>query len=582
MTNRGLKSQSRTIKTIHTKSSMNLSGLECEDHSTEIEKMHDNCSEHLPTRNKRIELISPCPKDHVFQEQQKVLKWQAPTMNETINWNNHDEKVNAATNSMKKNDFLFEKKESSKGDEDGKNVSNSFLFLQEETKDCSSILCDNDRSSVIQLDDEKDYFSIPFFDVTLDTDEDSSFCLDLEGTDSEIQAAVNEIRREADQMDTIMILDQLKTLQSEFESVTKKCSVRFLENENLQIKLQESGDRVAHLELERDLYEADVTKLRDDLKTVVSKMFDISLYESMNESDVIEENRNKNENKLNHPIKPSTDKMYSTEVEDSKTPLNISRTTSGTIQIVGLADQHVDPRPHVVVRRSPLLSDPGLISMQSRNKLTGYSDGSHLLPTRQNHPLRNQNVFRTQSRRTAHRPRTKSLRAQHCCVAVISPGNFNGSDNKNNFQCRRRSLSVDAKTSTKLTPKMKQENVGDNKICGMFRRRSKQSFSRDNESVMKYQITKLHEMMKTSLAASEKLRKRIATVSKYYESVISKLQSQVVEIKTEKSRTAVDLTNRLSEADLRTRMIVSKLEFELRRKDEVISRLKARADRGKV
>jgi len=287
MANRGLKSQSRTIKTIHTKSSMNnLSGQECEDYS---EKNHDNCSEHLSTRKKRIGLISPCPKDHVFQEQHKTLKWQASTMNETINWNNQDEKVNAATNSTKKNDFLLEKKERSKGDEDGNNTSKSFLFLQEEAKDCSSILlCDDDHSSVIQLDDEKDYFSIPIFDVTLDTDEDSSFCLDLEGTDSEILAAVNEIRREADQMDTIMILDQLKTLQSEFVAVTKKSSVRFLENENLQIKLQESEDRVAHLELERDLHEADVTKLRDDLKTVVSKMFDISLYESMNENDVIE------------------------------------------------------------------------------------------------------------------------------------------------------------------------------------------------------------------------------------------------------------------------------------------------------
>jgi len=263
---------------------------------------------------------------------------------------------------------------------------------------------------------------------------------------------------------------------------------------------------------------------------------------------------------VNHPIKASTDKMYSTEVLGSKTPLNVSRTTSGKIQIEGLADQPPEPRlrPRPRVRRPPLLSDPGLISM--------------------NQPLRNQNVFRTHSGHTTHRPRTKSLRDQHCCVAVISPKNFNGKSNK----CRHRSLSVDAQTSTRLISKMKQENVGNNKICGMFRRRTKQSFSRDNESVMKYQITKLHEMMKTSLAASEKLRKRIATVSKYYESVISKLQSQIVDIKTEKSRTTVDLTNKLSEADLKTRMIVSKLEFELRRKDEEISRLKGGADRGKV
>mmetsp|Transcript_42676 Transcript_42676/g.48364 ORF Transcript_42676/g.48364 Transcript_42676/m.48364 type:complete len:88 (+) Transcript_42676:271-534(+) len=55
MANRGLKSQSRTIKTIHTKSSMNnLSGQECEDYSEKNpEKNHDNCSEHLSTRKKK-------------------------------------------------------------------------------------------------------------------------------------------------------------------------------------------------------------------------------------------------------------------------------------------------------------------------------------------------------------------------------------------------------------------------------------------------------------------------------------------------------------------------------------------------
>jgi hypothetical protein len=89
---------------------------------------------------------------------------------------------------------------------------------------------------------------------------------------------------------------------------------------------------------------------------------------------------------------------------------------------------------------------------------------------------------------------------------------------------------------------------------------------------MKNQISQLHEMMKVSLSASEKLRKRLATISRYYEGVISKLQDQVAEVKGQKSRMEVDLRNLISERDL-----------EMRRKDEEIKRLKAMIqDRGEV
>ena len=583
--NHGPKSQSRTINSIHTKSppSMNHSEPECEVHSTIKMQIKRSEQHHHPsTRKHRMGSISP-KEDSVFQEQcMTVARWKEQTspLSEKSNWGSQEEKVNTVTDpKTKENNFLRQKEdevESLNVDEDENHSSNSFIFLQEATEDCSIVMSEDECSFIKQLDYEKDYFSIPIFDATLDTDdEDSSFCLDLEGTDSEIQAVINEIRKEANQMDTIMMMDQLQTLQSEYESVTKQHTVRSLENKKIKIRLQESEDKVAHLELERDLHQADVTKLRDDLKTVVSKMFDISLYESTMESNDIDENRDTNNNRSlnNHTIKPSINKIYPTEVEGPETTLNTSGPTLEKIRIVGLVDQPRQPRN--VVRRLPILSDPGLISMQSRSQWSECSDEIHLIPS-QKDQLRNQNVFRTRSHHTTSRPRTESIRAQR-------PMNFNGMGTKNKFLYRHRSVSVDAKTTTGLIPEMQRYDEGNKKLCGMFRRRSKrQSFSRDSESVMKYQITQLHEMMKTSLAASEKLRKRIATISRYYESVITKLQTKVVEVKTEKSRTEVDLTNRLSEADLGRRMMVSKFECELRRKDEEIARLKAGADRGEV
>jgi hypothetical protein len=111
-------------------------------------------------------------------------------------------------------------------------------------------------------------------------------------------------------------------------------------------------------------------------------------------------------------------------------------------------------------------------------------------------------------------------------------------------------------------------------MCGIFKRRAKHiACSKDsNVMLMKNQIEQLQEMMKTSLASSEKLRKRIATISRYYEGVISKLQEQNAEIKADKAQNETDMRNELCTADL-----------VIREKDKEIARLKALLiDQGEV
>ena len=95
---------------------------------------------------------------------------------------------------------------------------------------------------------------------------------------------------------------------------------------------------------------------------------------------------------------------------------------------------------------------------------------------------------------------------------------------------------------------------------------------------MKKQISNLHEMMRTSLDTSEKLRGRIATISRYYEGVIGKLQEQVVECKMSKNRMEVELRSQLSQVDLDRTMSLKQKDEEIRRKDEEITILKRRKE----
>jgi hypothetical protein len=81
-------------------------------------------------------------------------------------------------------------------------------------------------------------------------------------------------------------------------------------------------------------------------------------------------------------------------------------------------------------------------------------------------------------------------------------------------------------------------------------------------------------MMKASLATSEKLRKRLAMISRYYEGIIRKFQEQVTEMKAEKKRIEMDLANRIATIDHEKRVTIIQLESKLRKREEQVARLR--------
>ena len=148
---------------------------ECEVHSIE-EKIQDSSGSEKSSLS--LPAISGSSENCTFQDECRTKNghmYTSSSGSEESNWNEQIQDPNMSLDSSEK-------------DEDSDSGS-SFLFSQKLPKDCNN-------HSVLS-DDEKDYFSIPVFDATLDTDDDSTFCLDLEGTDSDILSAVNEIRREA-------------------------------------------------------------------------------------------------------------------------------------------------------------------------------------------------------------------------------------------------------------------------------------------------------------------------------------------------------------------------------------------------
>jgi hypothetical protein len=120
----------------------------------------------------------------------------------------------------------------------------------------------------------------------------------------------------------------------------------------------------------------------------------------------------------------------------------------------------------------------------------------------------------------------------------------------------------------------------DPRLCGIFRRRpSKRSATKaEDVAMMRNKIDHLHGMMRTSLQTSEKLRKRLAMISRYYEGIICKLQEQLVEIKAEKTKMKADMDAKVSSLDHEKRMAIFQLESQLYKRDDETRLLTAKLD----
>lgn len=397
----------------------------------------------------------------------------------------------------------------------------------------------------------------------LDFDHDiDSTRFSTDESDSDIQAAINEIRKEASQMDIIMALDQLKTIEIELEVTTKALRDRSAEAEDLRTQLEEREERLSCLELERDLYKADASKLKEDLKTCVDRMFDISA----------------NAGSFLFPEETKAPPRGKT-VRDQAILRPPTSFTGSTVPPIQSSSPIV--RQSKRGRVKDVRSYPTNIPRHSRGgtsqKFASPSDTTNLHRLKSEEPLM-EDAFPLLST-SFSRPiiRTSQTRSP-------SPSSSYSKDTRNpSFETsnRRRSYSEGMRTSCLVIRRMDdpEDANKDPRICGMFRRRQSKrttAAKADDVAVMRNKIDQLHSMMRTSLQTSEKLRKRLAMISRYYEGVICKLQEQMVEIKTEKTKLRADMDSKVSCLDHEKRVSVLQLESQLRKREDEIRLLTAK------
>ena len=78
--------------------------------------------------------------------------------------------------------------------------------------------------------------------------------------------------------------------------------------------------------------------------------------------------------------------------------------------------------------------------------------------------------------------------------------------------------------------------------------------------------------MEVSVSTSEKLRKKISIISRYYESIVRKLQEKNAKLKADKKRTEIDLINQVASVEHERRTAIAMLERRIRYKDQQLAR----------
>jgi hypothetical protein len=443
--------------------------------------------------------------------------------------------------------------------------------IHEREKDAISALRDavmEQKKMISELQNHHAYRGGPpssisdsFSHLTFYSDDEDS--IDFDDMDHDLKDAIAAIRKEASQMDVVIALDQLATTKSELEAVAKALQVRCSEVEDLKAQLEEKEDRLASLELERDLFEADAHRVKDDMKKGMKQATGSDLRSTSASSSV----------SMSIPGSCSTDisQLDDAGSEDGKPPLvrriaheTPQRKVSVFLPTVEPASREILVRPDFAPRCEP----------QSR---TGRFSPAPSIDVAKQFMERSPPNFRTRPQVPSRSRNAKDDDDILFQNQVLAERAKNAKANRN----IKKLFAVDAGAGTPR--RARTESDEESRTPSLFRRRfSGQRASRpkdDQDALLRAQVEAMKERLQASTHTSEELRKRLAMISRYYENIIRSLQENVASLKAEKSRMEMDLTNQVSRIDHEKRAEIRKLETLLIQKEAELAKLQRERSR---
>eukprot|EP00980_Cylindrotheca_fusiformis_P003111 scaffold721_cov131-Cylindrotheca_fusiformis.AAC.1 len=332
--------------------------------------------------------------------------------------------------------------------------------------------------------------------------------LDDVSVDSSIQAVIDQIRKEASRMDIEMALDQIDSLRHENAVVKSSLRQNAVEIKKQEEQLEEMEEIISRLTLERDLLQADTTNLRQDLSTLVDRMFDISCVAG------------------NSPAEES----ISVNSMNDRTAMAATRASSNSIlQELNLSKVLIDMCTSKAIDSSADDLQPFTQRQLDKNHLIeSSSSGSKVLKEQDMHNVSGKSQLCASSI-VANSESTfvESPQLSTSMAEVTKPGD---------------KLDQHFKRSTHTTKPTLHQGTSDakrNMISNTIRRYCRRlccGSRRDEIKAMRGELDQLQAVMKISISTSELLRNKLSVTIHYYEEAVHKLKEQVADMTAEKVR----------------------------------------------
>lgn len=299
------------------------------------------------------------------------------------------------------------------------------------------------------------------------------------------------IRKEASKMNAVMAVDQLDRLNDEIRNMRRELSDQSAEMNELQTLAQLKDDRIGTLELERDLYKADTDKLANDLESCLVKLRQVS----GTALDPTDGDFEMDENIINVASNTTSQReskpMPFRDVRAAETSTQSICKASHPERLKGPLDPPscAESSPTATSQTSTSTSPPMCRSVIPLSPISAFEK-----------PRMTNATTRTNASRSVSRPR----RARGIAFAF----------------CRSASQPLD-----------KLPDSGSNE---------------PKPGIQQEHIQEMTLRLMSALATSEELRRRLAKLHCYYESLVSQLRKSLVETKADRAQIEFSFTRHLS------------------------------------
>jgi hypothetical protein len=380
---------------------------------------------------------------------------------------------------------------------------------------------------------------------------------------SSIHDSIRAIRKEASKIDAVLAVDQVDRLQEEMKNLHSELKRRDAETVALSALVQKKDDHIGTLELERDLYKADTTKLANDLECCLSKLRRVGGTSSpisvgygssasmrkLNDTDISSISKESvnpsllpntlNQIDIHDPIIPLE---TSTSGQDSRSWGNSPAGTSATTATTGT------------------ISSPGMKSLNSAPAVEAPATPS-ILPV-------------------TEKPRTGPFLRRGTPSHAVSVNITNSQQRRTNvlsFAFCRSNTNQKSQKSSAIKPSQKKcsivaidhqiQNHSDELEVESILEKSQSDQVQMPRGLLQEQVQEMSQRLQSSIKTSEDLRRRLATVQFYYDQHVNQLDRRVMEACVEQTKLKFDYSCQQSRLDRQHKAALAELGYKNRSQD---------------